>query len=88
MLTLGAAPNDPVAVTDEFTPVADEEADDAEDEELAFDEPQPARTTQASKGMAMIARKRRMKNLNVVDVSFVSLLASPSGGVAHRAAFS
>src|ERR1700685_1163493 len=61
MLTLGAAPNDPDAVTDEFTPAADEEADDDEDEELAFDEPQPARTTQASKGMAMIARKRRMK---------------------------
>jgi len=65
MVTAGALPNKPVAVTDVFAPAegkADDE-DEAEDEAEAagFDEPQPARTTQASSGMAMSARKRRMK---------------------------
>jgi hypothetical protein len=60
MLTFGALPNNPLAVTDEFTP-ADAEDDADDDDEAVFDEPQPARTTQASRGMAMIARKRRMK---------------------------
>jgi hypothetical protein len=68
IVTLGVAPNAPVAVTDEFA--ADDADDDAGDEddppevEEGFDEPQPARTAQASKGIAMTARKRRMKNLN------------------------
>jgi hypothetical protein len=66
ILTFGVAPNAPVAVTDEF--VADDPADDDDAEEEAdaeeedFDEPQPARTAQASRGIAMSARKRRMKN--------------------------
>src|SRR6185437_16585102 len=75
MVTLGALPNAPVAVTAVFAPApltlppeadADADADaeeDEDDEELDFDEPQPARATQASRGMAMSARKRRMKNL-------------------------
>jgi hypothetical protein len=62
MLTFGVAPNAPVAVTDEFV-AEDDDADDDADEE-GLDEPQPARTAQASKGIAMSARKRRMKNLN------------------------
>jgi hypothetical protein len=48
-LTLAAAP--------EAEPVAE-----ADEEALDFDDdPQPARTTQATRGMAMSARKRRMK---------------------------
>ena len=58
----------------------DEEDDDDDDDALDFDEPQPARTTQASKGIAMSARKRRMKTSMVVDVSFASLLALPTRG--------
>jgi hypothetical protein len=65
-------PKDPVAVTDEFAP---EEAEDDDEDAVDFDEPQPARTTQASRGIAMSARKRRMKTSRVVDVSFASLLA-------------
>src|SRR5690348_17580163 len=72
MVTLGALPNAPVAVTAVFAPApltlppeADAEADadveDDEEEALDFDDPQPARATQASRGMAMSARKRRMK---------------------------
>ena len=78
MTTLGSLPNDPVAVTDEFS-LADDE--DEDEEAVDFDEPQPARTTQASRGMAMSARKRRMKTSIVVDVSLASLLARPSGRV-------
>src|SRR5215475_11334860 len=71
MVTFGALPNAPVAVTAVFAPApltlppeADADADAEEDEEeaLDFDDPQPARATQASRGMAMSARKRRMKN--------------------------
>src|SRR5437762_7587146 len=74
MVTLGALPNAPVAVTAVFAPApltlppeadADADADAEEDEEEALDfddDPQPARATQASRGMAMSARKRRMKN--------------------------
>jgi hypothetical protein len=61
MLTVGALPNAPVAVTDEFAPTDeddDEDEDDLDDEE---DEPQPARTAPPSNAMAMSARKRRMK---------------------------
>jgi hypothetical protein len=72
MSTVGALPNDPVAVTDEFE--AEEDEDD-DDDAVDFDEPQPARTTPASRGTAMSARKRRMKTSIVVDVSLVSLLA-------------
>src|SRR6266571_3884027 len=61
MVTWGAWPNEPVAVTDVFVPAAGEDEDEDEDEAAGFDEPQPARTTQASRGMAMSARKRRMK---------------------------
>src|SRR5690349_15184717 len=71
MVTLGALPNVPVAVTAVFAPApltlppeadADAEEDEDEDEEeLDFDDPQPARATPASRGMAMSARKRRMK---------------------------
>jgi hypothetical protein len=77
MVTVGALPNVPVAVTSVFAPAegdADDDADD-EDEALDFDELQPARTTQASRGIAMSARKRRMKTSMMVDVSAASLLA-------------
>src|SRR5580704_12278442 len=80
MSTVGALPKDPVAVTDEFED-EDEDDEDEDDDALDFDEPQPARTTQASRGIAMSARKRRMKTSMVVDVSFASLLARPSGRV-------
>src|SRR6266849_1152371 len=69
MATVGALPKDPVAVTDEF------EAEEDDDDAVDFDEPQPARTTPASRGTAISARKRRMKTSIVVDVSPVSLLA-------------
>src|ERR1700731_398594 len=70
MVTLGAVPNAPVAMTDVFAPApltlpaeAEAEADDEDEDALDFDDdPQPARATQASRGMAMSARKRRMKN--------------------------
>jgi hypothetical protein len=78
MSTVGVLPKDPVAVTEEFAVAAEDEDDD--DDALDFDDPQPARTTQASKGMAMSARKRRMKTSMVVDVSFASLLALLTGG--------
>jgi hypothetical protein len=75
MVTFGVWPNAPVAVTAVFAP--GEEAADEDDEAVDFDDPpQPARTTQASKGMAMSARKRRMKTSRVVDVSPVSLLVA------------
>jgi hypothetical protein len=74
MVTFGVLSNAPVAVTAVFAP-GEEAADADDDEAVDFDDPpQPARTTQASKGMAMSARKRRMKTSIVVDVSLVSLL--------------
>jgi hypothetical protein len=76
MITVGVLPKDPLAVTDEFA--VEEEDDEDDDDALDFDEPQPARTKQASRGTAMSARKRRMKTSMVVDVSFASLLARPS----------
>jgi hypothetical protein len=79
MVTVGVLPKDPLAVTDEFA--VEEEDDEGDDDALDFDEPQPARTTQASRGTAMSARKRRMKTSMVVDVSFASLLARPSDRV-------
>ena len=87
MLTVGAAPNDPVAVTAELAP-ADADADEDEDAEDDFDEPQPARTTPASRGIAMSAIERRIKNLNVVDVSPASLLEVPSGDVPMQVSLS
>jgi hypothetical protein len=69
MSTVGALPKDPVAVTDEFA------LEDDDDDAVDFDEPQPARTTPASRGTAMSARKRRIKTSMVVDVSAASLLA-------------
>src|SRR6202034_4362655 len=58
-----------------------EEEEEEEDED--FDELQPARTTQASRGMALSARKRRMKTSRVVDVSSASLLVRPSSCAPH-----
>jgi hypothetical protein len=80
IVTFGVLPNDPVAVTAEF---AAEEDDDEDADAAGFDEPQPARTTQASRGTARSARKRRMKTSRVVDVSFASLLVRTSGRVPH-----
>src|SRR5271166_6657307 len=53
MFTAGVLPKDPVAVTDVFAP-EEEEGEDEDDDALDFDELQPARTTQASRGIAMI----------------------------------
>ncbi len=61
-----------------------DEDDEDDDEAVDFDELQPARTTQASRGMAMSARKRRMKTSIVVDVSAVSLLALPGAWAPQR----
>jgi hypothetical protein len=65
MLTTGVVPNAPLTFTDAF---ALELLAAALELELAlalgFDEPQPAMTRQASKGIRVIARRRRMKNLN------------------------
>src|SRR5467141_1523716 len=66
MVTFGTLSNAPLAVTAVFEPgeaAAEEDADDDEEAVDFDDPPQPARTRQASKGMAMSARKRRMKNL-------------------------
>ena len=67
MVTFGVLSNAPVAVTAVFAPgeAAAEEVADDDEEAVDFDDPpQAARTRQASKGTAMSARKRRMKNLN------------------------
>jgi hypothetical protein len=73
IVTFGVLSNAPVAVTAVLEP--GEPDADADDEAVDFDDPpQPARITQASRGMAMSARKRRMKTSIVVDVSLVSLL--------------
>ena len=64
MVTFGVLSNAPVAVTEVFAPgdaAAEEDADDEEEADDFDDPPQPARTRQASKGMAMSARKRRIK---------------------------
>src|SRR5712691_10336793 len=73
MSTVGALPKDPVAVTDEFAPEEDEDDDD-DDDAVDFDQPQPARTTPASRRTAMSASNRRMQTSLVVDVRPVSLL--------------
>src|SRR5205085_7602315 len=73
MVTLGAVPNDPVAVTE--PPLAPALADD---DAAGLEEPQAARARQAIRGIAMSASKRRMKTSMVVDVSQDSLLARPS----------
>src|ERR1700730_2993648 len=68
ILTTGVAPNAPATVTDAF---AFELLAAALELELAlgFDEPQPAMTRQASRGITVIARRRRMKKTsNVVGV--------------------
>jgi hypothetical protein len=81
IVTFGVLPNDPVAVTAEFA--AEEDDADADEDAAGFDEPQPARTTQASRGIARSARKRRIKTSRVVDVSFASLLVRTSAQVPH-----
>src|SRR5580704_14999510 len=77
ILTTGVVPNGPAAVTDAFAFELLAAALELELElALGFDEPQPAMTRQASKGITVIARRRRMKNLNGGWASgAVSLLA-------------
>src|SRR3984957_19157494 len=66
IFTVGVAPNAPPTVTDEF---AFELLAAALELELGFDEPQPAMTRQASSGITVIDRRRRMKKTsNVVGV--------------------
>src|ERR1043165_2711977 len=62
MVTFGVLSNAPVAVTAVFAPGEAAAEDDDEDAVDFDDPPQAARTRQASKGTAMSARKRRMKN--------------------------
>jgi hypothetical protein len=64
-LTTGVVPNAPATLTDAFAfallaPALELELELA----LGFDEPQPAMTRQASRGITVIARRRRIKNLN------------------------
>jgi hypothetical protein len=63
MFTVGVAPKAPPTETDEFAlGLALALAGALELELVAgFDEPQPATTRQASSGIAVIARRRRMK---------------------------
>ena len=62
MVTFGVLSNAPAAVTEVSAPAEAAAGDEDDPEEADFDDdPQPARTTQASKGMAISARKRRMK---------------------------
>src|ERR1700722_1951452 len=70
IFTVGVAPNAPPTVTDEFAFELLAPALELELElELGFDEPQPAMTRQASSGITVIARRRRMeKTSNVVGV--------------------
>ena len=66
ILTTGVVPNAPATVTDAFAFELLAAALELELElALGFDEPQPAMTRQASKGITVIARRRRMKTLMV-----------------------
>src|SRR3984885_12401648 len=58
IFTVGEAPNAPPTVTEEF---AFEWLAAPPELELGFDEPQPAMTRQASSGITVIDRRRRMK---------------------------
>src|SRR6516164_4707296 len=73
MCTTGVVPNAPVTVTAALAYAVGLAAG------AGFDELQPAMTRQASRGRAMIARKRRMKTSMIVNVSAVSLLCWPGG---------
>src|SRR5580704_15100060 len=77
ILTVGVAPNAPPTVTDEFAFELLAPALELELElELGFDEPQPAMTRQASSGITVIARRRRMEKPQMWWASgAVSLLA-------------
>jgi hypothetical protein len=77
ILTTGVVPNAPATVTDAFAFELLAAALELELElALGFDEPQPAMTRQASRGITVIARRRRMENLNSEWASGgVSLLA-------------
>jgi hypothetical protein len=59
MFTDGALPNAPVTFTDAFAFALEAELELAL--ALGFDEPQPAMTRQASTGITMIVRRRRIK---------------------------
>src|SRR3984957_6800697 len=68
IFTAAVAPNAPPTVTDEFAFELLAAALELE-LELGFDDPQPAMTRQASSGITVIARRRRMeKTSNVVGV--------------------
>ena len=82
MLTTGVVPNTPVTFTDAF---AFELLAAALELELAlalgFDEPQPAMTRHASRGITVIARRRRMRRPSmVVD----GRRSQPTGGADPR----
>jgi len=81
IVTTGVAPNAPATETDEFELVALALELAAED---GFDEPQPARTRQASKGITVIARRRRMKTSVVVDVSALGVSPNRLARVGNR----
>jgi hypothetical protein len=67
ILTAGVAPNAPATVTDAFAFELLAAALELELElALGFDEPQPTMTRQASKGITVIARTRRIKTSMVV----------------------
>jgi hypothetical protein len=75
MLTAGVVPNAPDTFTDAFAFELLALALELELElELGFEEPQPAMTKQASNGITMIVRRRRMKTSIVWTSGAVSLL--------------
>jgi hypothetical protein len=83
MLTAGVVPNAPDTFTDAFAFELLALALELELEpalELGFEEPQPAMTKQASNGITIIVRRRRMKTSIVWTSGAVSLLGVLTAG--------
>ena len=84
MLTTGVVPNTPVTFTDAFVFELLAAALELELElalALGFDEPQPAMTRHASRGITVIARRRRMRRPSIVVDGRRS---QPTGGADPR----
>jgi len=68
IFTTGVVLNAPATVTDAFAFALTAPLELELALALGFDEPQPTMARQTNRGIAVTARRRRMKNLNVEDV--------------------